>query len=604
MTGESEEPLSFDAVLQAARVAIASGDALAAVDLLQGLAAESHTLASRQLWLLALLRSGGLSEAAVHARQLLAEGHQDEETLGLAAREAKARWLLNEAGALAEARDAYLKAFRATRGTWTGINAATLTLVAGDEAAALRLADEVDELLRTVPAAEQGGFWHLATMADVALIRGQPDEAASLYAQAIKSAPRAFGDFRSARDNALVILAARGQSSAALKGVFPGIGVAAFSGHTIDTGDREAPRFPASAEATVAAQIKEAIAKHGVEIGISAAACGADILFLEALQAQGKETHIILPHPAEDFRRISVTDKAGEAWGRRFDEVMRKADMVTVLSSYPGEDLAYQFQGSVIAGSALLRAEAVGGHALGLALWDGKAGGVGGTATVIQEWAEHGLEVQLLGMGEEPAGLLTPSRARALRQERNLRRGAGQRVVSILFADAVGFSKLGEMQVKSFVREFWGRVAALLKAAPAGQVLTANTWGDGLFLIIDTAPGAAEIALSLAELVNGTDWGRFGLPSNTNIRIALHAGPAYEIDDPIIGQPGFSGVHISRAARIEPVTPPGTVYVSDAFAALLAFDDSAGRYGCEYVGTVPLAKHYGRLRTFRLARRS
>ena len=93
------------------------------------------------------------------------------------------------------------------------------------------------------------------------------------------------------------------------------------------------------------------------------------------------------------------------------------------------------------------------------------------------------------------------------------------------------------------------------------------------------------------------------LPENTNIRIALHAGPAYEIDDPVTGRPGFAGMHISRAARIEPVTPPGEVYVSEAFAALLAFDDNQERFACEYVGTVPMAKEYGRFRTYRLARR-
>ena len=90
------------------------------------------------------------------------------------------------------------------------------------------------------------------------------------------------------------------------------------------------------------------------------------------------------------------------------------------------------------------------------------------------------------------------------------------------------------------------------------------------------------------------------LPENTNIRIALHAGPAYEIDDPVTGRPGFAGMHISRAARIEPVTPPGEVYVSEAFAALLAFDDNQERFAC---GTVPMAKEYGRFRTYRLARR-
>ena len=63
------------------------------------------------------------------------------------------------------------------------------------------------------------------------------------------------------------------------------------------------------------------------------------------------------------------------------------------------------------------------------------------------------------------------------------------------------------------------------------------------------------------------------------------------------------GTHVTRTARVEPVTPPGAVYVTDAFAAALVL---AGRdeYACDYVGHMPAAKDYGRLRMYRLRRRS
>jgi hypothetical protein len=54
----------------------------------------------------------------------------------------------------------------------------------------------------------------------------------------------------------------------------------------------------------------------------------------------------------------------------------------------------------------------------------------------------------------------------------------------------------------------------------------------------------------------------------------------------------YTGVHTSRAARIEPITPPGCVYCSQAFASMsetLCVSD----YECTYVGNVPLAKGYG-----------
>lgn len=79
----------------------------------------------------------------------------------------------------------------------------------------------------------------------------------------------------------------------------------------------------------------------------------------------------------------------------------------------------------------------------------------------------------------------------------------------------------------------------------------------------------------------------------------------------------YSGVHTSRAARIEPITPPNwcvevleltirvfypfvcsacpitcSVYCSQAFAAI-SETLCVPQYECTYVGNVPLAKGYG-----------
>ena len=63
------------------------------------------------------------------------------------------------------------------------------------------------------------------------------------------------------------------------------------------------------------------------------------------------------------------------------------------------------------------------------------------------------------------------------------------------------------------------------------------------------------------------------------------------------------GTHISRTARIEPVTPPGAVYVTEPFAAALELAGCTD-LRCDYVGHMPAAKDYGRLRMYRLLRRS
>ncbi len=127
--------------------------------------------------------------------------------------------------------------------------------------------------------------------------------------------------------------------------------------------------------------------------------------------------------------------------------------------------------------------------------------------------------------------------------------------------------------------------------------LAVNTWGDGIFATFGSMGEAGHFALKLAELVVATRWELFGLPEDLSIRIALHAGPVYAIEDPVTQRPGFWGGHVSRAARIEPITPPGQVYASRAFAAL-ARDEGGCDFTCEYVGQTPLAKGYGTFPTY------
>ena len=89
------------------------------------------------------------------------------------------------------------------------------------------------------------------------------------------------------------------------------------------------------------------------------------------------------------------------------------------------------------------------------------------------------------------------------------------------------------------------------------------------FVIMDNAVLLAEYALTLQEIVCGTDWTAFGLPSEMSIRIGLHAGPVYEGINPLTGTTTFYGSHVNRAARLESVTVPRQVYATEQFAALL-----------------------------------
>jgi class 3 adenylate cyclase len=72
----------------------------------------------------------------------------------------------------------------------------------------------------------------------------------------------------------------------------------------------------------------------------------------------------------------------------------------------------------------------------------------------------------------------------------------------------------------------------------------------------------------------------------------------FETQDPVLKMTTYMGAHVSRTARIEPVTPPGEVYVTEQFAARLALEADA--YNCDYVGVVPAAKDFGTMRMYHL----
>jgi class 3 adenylate cyclase len=174
------------------------------------------------------------------------------------------------------------------------------------------------------------------------------------------------------------------------------------------------------------------------------------------------------------------------------------------------------------------------------------------------------------------------------------------RIVGLLFGDARGFSKLTEDQIPRFAQHFLGMVARELERLSNPSILR-NTWGDGLYLVFDNVADAGRVALDIAETMRQTDWAAKGLPQDLSLRIGLHAGPAYACVDPVTNRPNYLGTHVSHAARIEPVTPPGQVYASAAFAALTRAD-RVREFRCDYVGQLALAKHYGDFPTYLVRR--
>ena len=178
--------------------------------------------------------------------------------------------------------------------------------------------------------------------------------------------------------------------------------------------------------------------------------------------------------------------------------------------------------------------------------------------------------------------------------------GFTQEIRALLFADTKGFSKLNDEEVPRFVDHVLGLVARLAKES-AYTPLTMNTWGDGLYFVFSNVSDAGQFALDLCDAVRGTDWPRKGLPE-INLRIGLHAGPVYACTDPVTERLSYVGPNVSRAARVEPITPAGHVYATQEFSALAAAEHVTG-LRCEYVGQTAMAKTYGTYGTYVVRRR-
>ncbi len=174
------------------------------------------------------------------------------------------------------------------------------------------------------------------------------------------------------------------------------------------------------------------------------------------------------------------------------------------------------------------------------------------------------------------------------------------RLMSMLFADAVGYSQMNDREVRLFLDHYFPRVADLL-AGFGSSILVRETAGDGLYLAFDSISAAGQCSLDLAELVESTPWCQLGFSKPIRLRVAMHCGPIILGHDPITGLRKGVGVHVSRTARLEPKTPLGFVYASEAFAALCELIPNLP-FRCHYVKQLALDKRYGSFPTYLLRR--
>ena len=174
-------------------------------------------------------------------------------------------------------------------------------------------------------------------------------------------------------------------------------------------------------------------------------------------------------------------------------------------------------------------------------------------------------------------------------------------VKAILFADIKGYSKMSERDCLLFCRAFYAGIQRDVLSRHAGSIILQNTWGDALHVVMDGVAEAGNLALDLRDWTARHDWIGDGLSADVKIRIALHAGVVTRVPDPITGTFNFIGRNTSKAARIEPIAFENQVFVSGAYAALLALERDTNLV-CDYVGLRELPKGAGSLAVYLLRR--
>lgn len=183
--------------------------------------------------------------------------------------------------------------------------------------------------------------------------------------------------------------------------------VVALAGRRIDAEPTDEPRFPFERVGAVRDEITAKLTSEQAWVLVCSAACGADLLALDAAEELGLRTRVILPFSAPQFRNTSVTDRPrAEFWGGLFDRVIAKArgrgDLVE-LDRAVGDDAAYSAANRAIVEEAKVLAQSSSHQAAPIAMivWNGAPRG---SSDLTKEFADLAkaqgfrvIEVQTLG---------------------------------------------------------------------------------------------------------------------------------------------------------------------------------------------------------------
>ncbi len=180
----------------------------------------------------------------------------------------------------------------------------------------------------------------------------------------------------------------------------------------MDAPDAEQPRFPLENVGLVARRLRSLLADTRPSAVVCSAACGADLLALDAARDMGIRRRIVLPFDGTRFRATSVVDRPGD-WGPLFDELYNEAQTQgdLVLLSYEGKDEdSYAAATERIVAEALKLAQeeadqeglgASGNRPTAIVAWEGASRGEGDMTAEFAALAEKsGMRVVEVGTSD------------------------------------------------------------------------------------------------------------------------------------------------------------------------------------------------------------
>ncbi|WP_300528916.1 adenylate/guanylate cyclase domain-containing protein [Maricaulis sp.] len=541
------------------------------------------------LWLrhravLCLVKSGALERArSLYSRYQLDRADFDEDCLALGARLEKASAFETEASAFpAQARRAakrYEDVFEITGGHYPGINAASMYLLAGDKPRSERLARRVlHESLGGTATDPEEAYYRGATQAEAHLLLGDTRAMRLALSAARDCDPSNTIALATSLQQLRLIADALGVKQEIFSGVQPGRPVH-FAGNIFPLGSAPG-EVSQAAETRLVRQIDLALEAVSAGPAFGAVAAGADILIAEAILRRGGSLNVVLPVPVGVFIESSVRP-FGSPWIKRCEACLNAASQIIEVTSdrriISGETL--NFSSRVAMGLARMRAEVLATEPHQILVSDPGANPARGFGTVHDagQWHRAGLDQTVIPFKRQKSSSNLPKRSDA-----DIGHGFRPVMRAMLFIDISGSSRVAEDRVPAFVDTVLRRLVDEVDQLEDSPVYT-DSWGDGLFLAFEQTAPAARAATRLREAFAAIDLAAAELPDSLDIRIGGHYGPVHEGEDPLQKRPTLFGAQVAIAARIEPCAVPGSICVSEAFAAVLAMEQ-AGEFRCEYIG--------------------